>query len=78
MNSYVSFQDLCLQLDPESMVMALYSSVCDACGDGNVGSNEACDLGLAGNSDEPGAMCRTDCSERGSADRRGGVKPGCF
>jgi hypothetical protein len=72
MNSYTSFQELCLQLDPESMVMALYSSVCDdlqtTCGDGHVSGNEACDLGLAGNSDQPGAICRTDCSEAGCGD----------
>jgi hypothetical protein len=36
MHSFDTFGALCLQLDPESMVMALYESVCEICGDGEV------------------------------------------
>jgi hypothetical protein len=36
MHSFETFGALCLQLDPESMVMALYESVCEICGDGEV------------------------------------------
>ena len=36
MHSFDTFGALCLQLDPESMVMALYESTCEICGDGEV------------------------------------------
>ena len=36
MHSFETFGALCLQLDPESMVMALYESTGEICGDGEV------------------------------------------
>eukprot|EP01050_Picozoa_sp_SAG11_P028409 SAG11_NODE_7579_length_1126_cov_1.177215_2_plen_206_part_00 len=51
----------CMELDPESLVMALYHSECVVCGDGAVTATiEECDAGRQ-NSNQPGAACRTDC-----------------
>ena len=61
MAGYRAYQSLCLQLDPETMVLAIDRSVCVTCGDGEVSAEEDCDDGLDGNSDEPDAHCRLDC-----------------
>ena len=61
MVAYHAFQAKCLQLDPQTMVLAIDRSVCVTCGDGEVSGGEDCDDGLEGNSDEPDAHCRPDC-----------------
>jgi hypothetical protein len=35
LHSFEQFRGLCLQLDPGSLVMALYGAVCEICGDGD-------------------------------------------
>ena len=62
MQGYRTLRSQCLQLDPETMVLAIDGSVCVTCGDGEVAAGEEdCDDGLDGNSDAPDAHCRLDC-----------------
>eukprot|EP01050_Picozoa_sp_SAG11_P014079 SAG11_NODE_1699_length_4427_cov_3.213262_1_plen_769_part_00 len=68
------FEERCLLLDPKTMVMAIHTSVCLTCGDGEVVEPEECDDGMGRNSDEPGARCRTNCMLAACGD--GVVDPG--
>jgi hypothetical protein len=54
------FTGRCLDVDPESLAMALDTAQCAVCGDGVVRGAEQCDDGAA-NADAPGAACRTNC-----------------
>jgi hypothetical protein len=62
LSHYARFSDRCLDMDPVGMTMALHNADCSVCGDGKISyeGEEHCDDG-AGNSDEPGASCRSNC-----------------
>jgi hypothetical protein len=57
---FTRFTDRCLDMDPASMAMALYTASCAVCGDGARQGAEECDDGSA-NAEAPGAACRSNC-----------------